>query len=185
MPYLTLLEIGIAESAHAPVVETIYVTNSDESVEWNGNTYVRYPFEVELKQEAKEMPELTLSMQDVSGLLHARVTQYRGAVGFRVRVIGMNADTMDEPEIQEDFFVLSSNQNDFTVSFQIGTAQSTMSAFPPRRQFRDVCAWRYKGDECGYSGEMPTCSRSYNGTNGCIAHNNGRRYGGFPTFNTQ
>jgi Uncharacterized conserved protein (DUF2163) len=43
-----------------------------------------------------------------------------------------------------------------------------------------TCQWEYKGAECGYAGEMPSCSKIYDDVNGCTGHSNEARFGGFP-----
>jgi hypothetical protein len=38
---------------------------------------------------------------------------------------------------------------------------------------------RYKGAQCGYAGALASCDGTFNGPNGCVAHANQARYGGF------
>ncbi len=50
----------------------------------------------------------------------------------------------------------------------------------PEMYWPNFCIWKYKSTQCGYTGALATCTRTLDGTNGCEAHNNQVRFGGFP-----
>ena len=41
------------------------------------------------------------------------------------------------------------------------------------------CPFTFKDGWCDYKGEIPDCDKTYSGPNGCKAHNNEVRFGGF------
>ena len=45
------------------------------------------------------------------------------------------------------------------------------------------CRWIYKGEHCGYIGDLTTCDKTLFGPNGCKVHfpDEPLRFGGFPT----
>jgi lambda family phage minor tail protein L len=54
---------------------------------------------------------------------------------------------------------------------------------PRRTYYRERCAWAYKdATTCGYTGQLSTCDKTMEGTNGCRAHDNVLRFGGFPSI---
>lgn len=185
--YVTLIEIAVRMPNSETVVETLRITENTEEIVFEGNTYTPFPFELDLKSELGEEPVITLSIKDVLGGIRQRMVSYFGGVGFAMRVIVLSVgSTM--PEIEEFFRVVGSGTDDYSITFQLGAAQHLSIAFPRRRQGKHVCSWIYKSAQCGYLAsmtggtDMPTCSRTLHGADGCQAHNNQNRFGGFPNI---
>ena len=76
--------------------------------------------------------------------------------------------------------VTGASAKNYDATFTLGAENPVTFRFPRRRQRRDVCQWRYKSAYCGYTGALPTCDFTMNGSNGCIAHANGPRFGAYP-----
>ena len=97
----------------------------------------------------------------------------------------VNAGALTQgPEITEYFEVITASAENFRCSFGLGADSEVMKTFPRRRQTKDFCQWRYKGKQCGYTGALATCDLTLQGPNGCAAHNNTIRFGGYPGLNS-
>lgn len=179
--FLVLVELQIADANTGSIVETVFAVNNNEDVVYQSETYFAFPFDITLKQEAGAIPEITLSAFDYQRFLLGKLTQYNGIAGSQLILRVVNTGNLSAPpEIEETFEVLKSSANDFSVSLTLGANSPLRQLFPRRIQMRDRCAWRYKSAECGYVGAMPTCDLTLQGPNGCAAHNNTAKYGGFP-----
>ena len=83
---------------------------------------------------------------------------------------------------------------DFKITAMVTTAQGASAQLgdislydvfvPASRIGKRYCRFKYKDDACAYTGALPTCDKSLDGPNGCIAHgddgNHPERFGGFP-----
>lgn len=183
-PFLICLDIDVIDPSTGGLVETMHIVRNTEPIDFNGHTYQPASFDIELKQEAGAQNEIKLSIKDYSNAVQQRMQQYGGGVGFSVAVTIVNAGALDQPpEITEYFEVVAAEASNYLCSFTLGAESAIANTFPRRRQARDFCQWRYKSDECGYDGPMPTCDLSLKGPNGCKAHNNVIHFGAFPGIN--
>ena len=181
--FIVLARMEIFDSATQTYPETVYVANNAENILFEGETYLAFPFNIELKYEAGSIPEITLTAKDYQKVLLAKLDLYTGAIGSRVTITVVNTANLSQgAEVQEIFEVVGSSANDWAITLQLGAESVLAKNFPTRTQMRDRCSWRYKGTECGYSGAMTTCDLSLQGANGCSAHDNAVNYGGFPSL---
>ena len=179
--FVILVEIDVIDTSTNLVQETLYVARNSEDIVWQGITWTATNFEFEAKEEAGEVPEIKATFVDITRSIQARVDQYGGGAGFVVRMHIVNTGNLNQPpEYSQKFWVLKSTVQEYEVSFTLGAQNPLRQRFPRRIQYRDRCSWRYKSVECGYTGALPTCDFTLQGPNGCAAHNNTRRFGGFP-----
>jgi len=182
-PFLVCLEVDVKTSA-GTLVETLYLVNNPENIDYDGNEYTAFPFSLEIKSEGGQEPGVSVTIEDVSGAIKQRMDEYAGAVGFEVRILVVNSgDFSLPPEIVETFSVKSASVDDYSVKWQLSGELHLLLNFPRRRQLRDRCPWAYKSVECGYAGALPTCDFTLQGDNGCAVHLNQINYGGFPAIN--
>lgn len=180
--FLVALEIEVKDIEDpGTVIETLYLVSNNEDITLGGQLYTAFPFRMDFKYEAGALADMTITAKDVTRDLQARMQQYRGAVGFTVYLKIFHQDqTNDGPDFQEEFQVIGSSSNDYTVTWTLGAENLLDRKFPSRRQYRDRCSWTYKSTDCGYGGAMPSCDYTLGGANGCKAHNNTLNFGGFP-----
>ncbi|MFK3740974.1 hypothetical protein [Massilia sp. TN1-12] len=185
-PWLICLDIDVVDPDSGVVVETIHIVRNTESVGFNGHEYTPASFDIQLKEESGAQQTVSLTINDYSLAIQQRMQKYAGGVGFTVAIMVVNADQLDAPpEIIENFEVVGASSANYACSFTLGAENNITKTFPRRRQTKDYCQWRYKSDECGYSGSLATCDLSLNGTNGCKAHQNVIHFGAFPGINTR
>ena len=183
-PFLVCLDIQVISPSTGNLVETLYVVRNSEPITWQGNLYAALNFDVDIKAEAGEQSDISLKMVDYTRAVQARMQQYGGGVGFGVTVSVVNAGNLEQPpEIQEFFEVVGAKAADYNVTFTLGSENALAMRFPRRIQMRDRCAWRYKSEECGYTGQMTSCDLTLRGNNGCAMHNNTLNFGGYPGIN--
>lgn len=179
--FVFLMEVDVIDPKTRTFVETLRFCRNDETITYQGETYTAANFDLDVKQETGTIPELRLSAVDYSRALQSRMMTYGGGVGFDVRVIMITTANLEQPpEIIESFKVISASASDYVVAFTLGAENPLTLRFPLYRQYADRCRWRYKSPQCGYAGTMPTCDLTLQGSNGCAAHGNARRFGGFP-----
>jgi lambda family phage minor tail protein L len=181
--YIPLLEVSITDTTTGGVIETLYLASNNETFVWQGNTYTPVEFEIDVTFEQDKVPSVSLLFRDFLNVIQPRMQAYGGIMGSNVRFMIVNSSVQDNPpEFDENFRIISAkaNASDYTIQFTMGAENPLELRWPPRLQYRDRCFWQYKGVECGYTGTNPSCDFTLNGPNGCQAHANALRFGGFP-----
>lgn len=184
VPWLMLVDIGVIDPETSALVETMRVVRNPDPVVFNGHEYSPASFDIELNSEAGAQSTVNLTFRDYTLAVQRKMQDYAGGVGFSVAIAVVNADRLDAPpEVIENFQVTSASNAAYDCSFTLGAENNIARTFPRRRQMRDYCQWRFKGEECGYTGPLNSCDLSLKGANGCAAHQNVVRFGGFPGIN--
>lgn len=185
VPFLVALDVQVIDPLTGALVETLRIVRNDEAITFQGQTYQSALFDIRFGAEASAHYNVTLSLNDYTGAVQARMEEYGGGVGFKVTMYVINSGALDQgAEIAEYFDVTGASAKEYVCSFQLGADNEVMKTFPRRRQTKDFCQFRYKSKQCGYTGSMPSCDLTLQGPNGCAAHNNTIRFGAFPGMNS-
>lgn len=179
-------------SAWLPLI-TVEVTASEilrlvpnpTDIVFDGLTYVAFGCEIgELTQDAKGgLHELSISVSNVTREISAYIETHE-LRGRRVRIQYVNSANLGDPDavvLDETYEIMSLHvKGSQFVTFTLGHDRISSHPFPAGRFLRDNCRWIYKSSECGYAGGLATCAKTLEGSNGCRAHANQSRFGGFP-----
>ncbi|MFP5300041.1 hypothetical protein R2R70_02345 [Cobetia sp. SIMBA_158] len=187
--FIPMLEIEVIDHKTGNLVETLRICrNGNHDITYQGKLYATTDFNLTYKTEIDQPGEVSLSFFDRTGVITRYMQIYRGGVGFGVTLFFVNTGNMSQPpEFKERYSVrtASAKSSDYTVSFTLGMENPLAMRIPRRTQRKDRCQWRYKGDQCRYSGSLPSCDYSLQGANGCAVHNNQANFGAFPGINSQ
>lgn len=154
------------------------------NVDFRGETYVAFGLEIdEITQDAKGgLNEVAVSVSNVGRIVSAAV-EFNDLLGARVTLLYVNSENLDDPDaavVEEQYEIMSMQvKGDQFVTFTLGHDRISQHVFPAGKFLRDNCRWIYKSPECGYAGALPSCDKMLEGTNGCRAHANVIRFGGF------
>lgn len=173
--WILLLEIQLEQG-------NLYLCYNTEDVDWHGNHYIAFPFELGAVNESVDGsdPAVDLSVDNVSRSIEYAVQSSGGGVGTHVilRVINTaSASDQYDAEVTEEFVVQSAKDTAEFILFRLGTEYSARTRRPLGRYLKDTCPFKYKGIECGYDGNMTTCLKTLTA---CREHGNSQRFGGFP-----
>lgn len=142
------------------------------------------------------VPEMTLSVSNVMRVVQTLVEQYAGVVGAKLYLYVLNtANPQGEPDLMLQFSVKQTVCDAKAVQFKLGAPSPLRRLFPIHMYRPNYCIWQYnspamqaandpRGKQCGYTGALTGCTHTLDGTNGCIAHANQERFGGFPGIDT-
>ena len=151
---------------------------------------VYQPFNFDLSIEepgGSQLPTMILKASNVMRILQGIIEQYAGVVGATANIYVYNtAHPAGEPDLALTTTVMKTVCAADVVTLSL-SAPSPMRQLFPRFLYRaNFCMWvsKYKGPQCQYSGSMANCDGTYNGPQGCIAHNNATRFGAFPGIGT-
>lgn len=184
VPMLVALEVDVYDPDTSQFVETLRVVRNNEDIELAGELYTASAFEISITTSSDEEPTMSLTVVDITQTIQKFMSQYRGANGSRVTAHFFFAPStvVAVADTSYVFSVLtsSSRESDYSITWTIGAETQLNYLIPSRKQYKERCQWRYKGEECGYTGPLETCDLSLSGGNGCRAHDNQTRFGGYP-----
>jgi lambda family phage minor tail protein L len=182
------------------------------NVIWQGQTYIRYPvtaegFEVRATGSA---PRPTIRASNISGALGLEIREYDDLLGAKVirkRTFARYLDAANfekgnpeaDPNValnEEMYFVdRKTTENPTMIEWELTSLLDLVGVNLPRRQIiANICPWRYRGPECGYTGgvvadihDQPTedsildqCGKRLASCKLRFGESGTLRYGGFP-----
>jgi len=189
VPWLVALKVEIVDPNNKQYVDTIRIVNNGEDIMIEGENYIAASFEVSITEKSEELPVFSITVADITQTVQRYLEVYQGLSRSRVEILIFPAFSKTIERVSDRFKleILSSTSDtaNYKVTWQLGAENPLNILIPARIQSRQRCQWIYKGNECAYSGSLPSCDLSLEGTNGCVAHSNQIRFGGFVGINTR
>jgi len=150
------------------VNDLYYFTNqlglNNEKIQWQGNTYEPLPilssgYE---KNTTGQIAQPTLTVANVLGTFTELISQYDDLVGAKVtrrRTLGKyldgqaEADSLQEFPIDIYYIERKAEENALTITWELASILDLEGLKLPRRIIiQNLCLWRYRSSECGYTG---------------------------------
>ena len=141
------------------------------NVVWQGNTYTAFPIKASGFDFSGngQLPRPKLQVANVTGAISLLVLTYDDMLGAKltrkrtmVKYLdgdnfagGTNPTADSAAEFPDDVFFIDrkSSETRDMVEFELAASFDVAGVRLPHRQIiQNVCVWRYKGTECGYSG---------------------------------
>lgn len=147
-------------------------TNSlQQRLTWQGKTYEAFPIQVEGFEfnGNGQIPRPKLKVANVTGAITAIVLIYQDLVGAKItrkRTLAKYLDAVNFPggvnptaeptaEFADDIYYIDrkSRETRDVIEFELAASFDLEGVNLPRRQIvQNVCPWRYRSSECGYTG---------------------------------
>ena len=144
-----------------------------QRVTWQGQAYEPFPVQITGFEYsgAGQLPRPTLRVANVTGVITALVLAYGDMLGAKVtrkRTMLKFLDEVNFPdgtnptadataEFDDDVYFIDrkASENRDVVEFELAAAIDLQGVMLPRRQIvQNVCPWKYRGAECGYTGTV-------------------------------
>ncbi len=138
---------------------------------WQGNAYDAFPIQVEGFEfnGNGQIPRPKLKVANVTGAITAMVLIYQDLVGAKItrkRTLAKYLDAVNFPggvnstadstaEFADDIYYIDrkSRETRDVIEFELAASFDLEGVNLPRRQIvQNVCPWRYRSSECGYTG---------------------------------
>ncbi|MGH8597285.1 MAG: hypothetical protein ACREXT_11570 [Gammaproteobacteria bacterium] len=176
--WLPLIQVEVSSTL------TLYLVPNPSSVTFDSQVYDPFPVTVDMVEQDTRggLGDVLLAVSNVGRTVGAYV-EANDLRGKRVQILYVNSSKLDDPTayaVKEIYEINAINVDEKVVKFVLGHERVLSQKVPAGRHQRDNCRWIYKSVECGYSGTMANCDKILNGVNGCRAHLNVPRFGGFP-----
>jgi lambda family phage minor tail protein L len=200
---LNTLQHGITETYRFHAGSNL---NASGELVWAGNNYLRFPVEADgFSYSGKgSLPRPTLRIANLSGTITALLLSLpnglEGAKVTRIRTLARYIDGVNFPggvnplgtpdptaEFPREIYYIDrkATENRDVIEFELAAAFDLSDVRAPKRQcISNICQWVYKSTECGYTGALPTCSKTLDD---CKVHFGATAelpYGSFPGIGT-
>ena len=148
--------------------------DDNQNIVWNGNEYVRFPVDAEgfeySGQGQLPRPKLRISniFGTITGLLLTLPNGLEGAKVTRIRTLARYIDGVNFPggtnpygspdstaEFPREIFYIDRKviETRDVIEFELAAVFDLIGVRAPKRQcVSNVCQWKYRGPECGYTG---------------------------------
>lgn len=142
-----------------------------QNITWQGQQYVAFPVQITGFEfnSTGQLPRPKMTVSNISGIITILVMAYDDLLGAKVirkRTMakyldavnfegGVNPDEDDTAEFPDDIYYIEYkvNENRDIVEFELASSFDVQGIQLPRRQIiQNVCPWKYKSSECGYTG---------------------------------
>lgn len=172
--FVILLDIVLGD-------DTARICYNTEDIEWNGNIYQAFPFDIGDISENTDGsdPNVQLRVDNTSQALQYIVEENNGANGTEVIIRVVNTEALDktESELEEHFVVTKTSVDRQYITFTLGTEYSSRTRRPPNRYMKNSCPFRYKDIRCACTDNTyDFCNHTLTD---CRLRNNSERFGGF------
>jgi len=160
--------------------------------------YSPFPFQIDSIESdtGGSLFSVRIGIANVTREISAALEFYGGLIGSEIRFFLVNTKELNSSLVYTSGSgeILSVGVTDRVVTVEIGQLNLQGKEFPNQRLLRFACNHEYGGVFCQYdttrSGAMQTCSKFFEGSNGCEAHgldeaaaslpnNHPRFFGGF------
>lgn len=156
--WLILLEITLKTPEGDDL--TLRVVRNNEDIEWNRQTWVGFPFDLDevVEDSGGELPQIGLRISNITRAVQHYVEEAGGGVGASVRLLVIHSSNCNRPEdpeanlpeVDETFTVRSVKCDINWVHFTLSGDYPTMRRVPETRYLKDFCPFPFRGIECGY-----------------------------------
>lgn len=176
---IVLLEVEIPSSS------ILYLANYNANITFLGNDYQAFLFTMgEITSSKGEVPQFEIKIDNTSRGINSLMMDYdiylknNGIEGNKIFANILVVNTVDLSDyINKWRFELTSWEMDnHWASFKLGAENPFNKPYPLRQIYSDFCSWKFKSNECGYSGSGTNCDKTLLR---CRQLGNQVRYGGF------
>lgn len=185
-PFVWMLEVPIPDPVTPSVLR---ITSHSQPVVWLTDseggelTWTPWPLTVATINEDTKGTQQTVrvSIGNANRQIMALVDAYEGLEEQIVRIALVPLLALAEGVALIDVRgrIIGVSATNEALTFEIGQVDMRRAKFPGNRVDSTRCGYRYKDARCGYTGVLATCDKGLTTPNGCEAHANETRWGGF------
>ena len=177
--WLVLLDLVLDEST------VLYLVRNTEDITWGGQVYTAFPFDMDDAKQSGDgsLQSVTIRVSNVMRAVQRQIEALDGMGDASVvlRVV-YSEELAAGAVIEETFSVGSVSCSSEWVSIELQPENFWSRRCPRYTYTRQNCRWKFKSDECGYSGSTATCNKTMKACAAMSGGSNIARFGGFPAI---
>lgn len=155
---------------------------TSQDINFDGYLYKKYPIRHSGIKEnlSGKIESLSIEISNINREMQYYLDTYGGLKGCEVVIKLVWLENIDNPLcfLEDTYYIEDTHSTPDTISLSMGSAFDVLDIRIPRKSFfRSYCRFRFKADECGYTGPADFCNKTMTR---CRELNNIHRFGGFP-----
>lgn len=140
-----------------------------QNIVWQGNEYIALPVEASgFSYDSGQFPRPKLKLANIQGLFSTLVRAYNDLIGMKVirkktavryldavNFSGGNPSANPNEHLQDEVYYVTQKtaENKIYIEFELGSSLDLSGVYLPNRMvLANHCPFRYRGEECGYTG---------------------------------
>ena len=182
--WIVLFDIFVTDT------QVLRLCNNEETITFASESYSPFPIGFESLEETSsgDLPYLGVFVSNVDRMVSGYLEDHKGLLDCKVvmKIIHTSNLSAGVLALETTLMIRETTVTDSAVNFRLSHHPFFEIDFPHQKYYRHRCRWQFKGTECGWlpatggTGSSEVCDKSLDGSNGCSAHNNLTRFGGFP-----
>lgn len=143
----------------------------DGEVYWQGETYQSFPVIIDgfEKSNGKQLPRPTMKISNVLGLISTTLLEFDDLIGCKVirkstfvKYLdkenfpdNINPDASAQQHFPDEVWFINrkTHEDKYYIEFELSSAWDVQDQQVPGRSCSaTLCAWKYRGPDCGYNG---------------------------------
>ncbi len=179
-PWLVLFDVFVTD------LEVLHLVDNETAITFGGNSYKPFPVGFEQLEESSsgDLPYLNVVAANVDRTISGYLESHGGLLDRKVVMRIVHQSNLAVTAIESTLRIRQVSVTEEAVNFRLSHHPFFEIELPHQKYYRHRCRWAFKGTECGWQssqgGNASACDKSLNGGNGCNAHSNTERFGGFP-----
>ena len=184
---ITLYELTLLTTDPILGTNTGRFAEYDKDVHFNNALYTAFPISHDTIRSGVEyvVESVKVVVGVENGLIIGLLARHDGLRSARMTIMTVFEGLLDVATnkiINFEGYISHAQVNEEVAAIEVTSILDVQDIRLPRRSYRrDRCSWIYKNSTtCQYAGLLPSCDKAFEGPNGCRAHDNTLRFGGFP-----
>ncbi len=148
-PWLFLLDVV------TPAGTLYSLVHNREDITFQGRTYTRFPFQLELPEINSEgaVPSWNIKVVNAARTLEPAMQETKGMVDSVITVRIVNAGYLEEDhvDLETEVKVLEAYSDATWITWRCGGRNLYRDVYPLYRYLANYCAWKFRWHECYYN----------------------------------
>lgn len=140
-----------------------------DDIIWQGQAYQPLPVQASgFEYDGTKFPRPKLQLANAQGVFSTLVRQHNDLIGSKiirkrttaryldaVNFVGGNPNANPSEYLPDEIFYITrkTQENRILIEFELGSSLDLQGVVLPKRQvIANICPFKYRGDECGYTG---------------------------------
>lgn len=160
-PWLFLLDVQVPDG------RSYYLVHNNENITFQGRTYTRFPFQLELPEVNSEgaVPSWNIKVVNSARTLEKTLQETKGMTDAVILMRIVNAGYLAENhvDLETEIKVLEAFSDDTWITWRCGGRNLYRDIWPLYRYIANYCPWKFRWHECYYNDPSASVIRGDDG----------------------
>ena len=172
----------LIKDVNGNIVDPYRITSASVDIAWSNSIYksVAVDFKNVTQDADGKISEASLGVGNVDREIQKIISLYdltsKGVWITKLLIDPVSCTVLDNIQMKLSIKTVSIKEDFALFTLSVGVDVLALN-FPSTTIRANICRWKFKGEDCQYSGTVTTCKKTWGD---CLAKKNSRCFGGFP-----